>query len=365
MATPSEPASSRPARRRAPRKGWLVAGVLLVVAVGGYAYLARPWDARPTPVAVEIVTEGPVSQVLAVNGRVIARDTVKVRSAVSGQAVDVGPQEGASVAAGDVLLRLDAAQATALVNQARAALDAVVVNQQQARANAERARALGDNATRSAREDAELALTAADNEVARLQAALDQAQSQLNQYTITAPLDGVVLTRSVERGQLVDPQSELFTIADLSQLLVETDVDELYSSRIGEGLKALLQPVGDSVARHGTVVFAAPRVDPATGGRAVRIAFDEPAELPVGLTVNANIIVSETEAALSIPRGAIITEGAQSHVMVISDGLATKREIEFSDWPAGRVIVTSGLAEGDSLILDPATVAGEQPVVAR
>src|SRR5690606_14086824 len=132
----------------------------------------------------------------------------------------------------------------------------------QARAAAERAQALGENATRSAREDADLSLAAATNEVVRLTAALEEAQSQLEQFTITSPLDGVVLDRAVDQGQLVDPQSNLFTVADLSELLVETDVDELYPSRITEGLEVLLQPVGESVARTGTVVFATPSVDP-------------------------------------------------------------------------------------------------------
>ena len=88
--------------------------------------------------------------------------------------------------------------------------------------DAARSQALGDNATRASREDAELALAAAVNETARQQAALDQAQRQIDQYTIRAPMAGVVLSRGVDQGQLVDPQTELFVIADTSDLVVET-----------------------------------------------------------------------------------------------------------------------------------------------
>ncbi len=336
-------------------------GVLAVVVLGVvYALVAQPWQERAATVAVEVVSLGPVSQVLAVNGRVAARQTVNIRSLVAAQALDVGPDEGDAVAAGDLLVRLNSSQPIALVDQAQAALDAGMVQQQQAEANAERARALGDNATRVAREDAERALTTARNEVAQLQAALDEAKSQLALYTITSPMTGVVLTRSVDRGQLVDAQSQLFTIADLNQLVVETDVDEIYSARIRKGLKALLKPAGESVAREGTVSFAAPTVDAATGGRAVKIDFDTPVDLPVGLTVNANIIVSETESAISVPRGAIVTEGAQSHVLVIENGTVVSRPVVFEDWPAERVLVTSGLSVGDSVILDPSTVVPGQ-----
>ncbi len=357
----SAPNPQRGRRRATP---WLIAGLCLLTAGGVYAYIERPWEPRPAIVAVEVVSEGPHVQVLAVNGRVAARHAVKVRAAVIGQAMEVRAEEGASVSVGDVLVQLDTAQPMALLDQARAALDAGLVRQQQARANADRARALGDNAPRSAREDAELSLSAASNEVSRLRAALDQAQSQLAQYTITSPLDGVVLDRAVDRGQLVDTQTELFTIADLRQLLVKTDVDEIYSSRIRAGLKALLRPAGDSVPRNGTVIFAAPAVDPSTGGRTIEIAFDSPVDLPVGLTVNANIIVSQTDAALSLPRSAIVSEGTQNHVLVLENGMVAQRPIEFSDWPAERVVVTDGLAAGDVVILDPTVVSVGQAVVA-
>ncbi|HLV06234.1 MAG TPA: hypothetical protein VKY80_01015, partial [Croceibacterium sp.] len=101
---------------------------------------------------------------------------------------------------------------------------------------------------------------------------------------------------------------------------------------------------------------AAPTVDPSTGGRAIKIAFDRPLDLPVGLTVNANIIVSQSDSALSLPRSAIVSEGTQNHVLVLENGMVVQRPIEFSDWPAERVVVTDGLAVGDTVILDPTAV---------
>ena len=343
---------------------WKILLVLVLAAAAAYAFIERPWEPKPLEVQVERVVEGPFQQVLAVNGRIVAREAVTVRAAVSAQALDVLVAEGDAVEAGDILTELDKSQPNALVAQARAALDAGIVSRTQAQATSDRAVALGENAPRSTREDAELALAAASNEVARLEAALEQTQSQLAQYTIVAPLDGVVLDRKVDRGMLVDPQTILFEIANTGELLVETDVDELYSSRIRTGLVALLKPVGDTVPKSGSVVFASPTVDAATGGRTVKVAFDEPVDLPVGLTVNANIVVAETAAALTVPRGAIVTEGTLSHVLVVEGGIAVRREVRFSDWPADRVIVTEGLSEGDMVILDPGSVEVGADVVA-
>jgi RND family efflux transporter MFP subunit len=349
--------TSRPAPRRKKRWGWKLFLLLVIVGAAAYAGITRPWEPKPQAVATEVVTQGDVSQVLAVNGRVAANKSVTIRAAVSAQALSVNAGVGDTVDADAVLVSLDGSLVEAQVEQARSALDAQLVQQRQAEANAARSQALGDNATRASREDAELALAAAVNETARQQAALDQAQRQVAQYTIRAPMSGVVLSRGVDQGQLVDPQTELFVVADTSDLVVETDVDELYSSRVSTGLPALLKPVGATIAQRGTVTFAAPTVDPATGGRAIKIAFDEPVALPVGQTVNANVIVDEVSGALSVPRGAIIADGADSHVFVIVDGVVAARQVRFSDWPAERVIVTEGLAEGDVVILEPAEVA--------
>lgn len=72
--------------------------------------------------------------------------------------------------------------------------------------------------------------------------------------------------------------------------------------------------------------------------------------------MNANLIVNEVENALSLPRRAIVTDGGRSHVLVLENGVAVRREIGFSDWPSERVIVTEGLSEGDAVILDPGAV---------
>lgn len=337
------------------RKRWVLVVAVLAVAAAWAGY-ARPWEEKPIAVATETVSAGPVSQVLAVNGRVAARHSVTVRAAVSAKAIELHADEGDRVKAGDLLVTLDTALVKAQVDEATAALEGQRSKERQAEVTVARAKALGVNSPRSALEDAELSLASAVKETQRLAAVLEQIREQASQYLIRAPISGVILTRGVDLGQLVDTQSELFVIADTSELVVEADIDELYSSHIREGLKALLQPVGASVAQEGTITFAAPKVDPSTGGRKVKISLDSDGSLPIGLTVNANVIVREFDSALSLPRKAIITEGTQSHVLVISDGVASKGEVKFADWPAERVIVTEGLTEGDVVILDPGSV---------
>ena len=74
----------RPKRRRRTHRVWLAIGGIVLIAGSAYAYLEQPWNSKAAAVAVEIVSEGTITQALAVNGRVAARQAVTVRSAVSG-----------------------------------------------------------------------------------------------------------------------------------------------------------------------------------------------------------------------------------------------------------------------------------------
>lgn len=344
--------------------GWLIAVAFLLILGGGYVAVARPWEIKPVVVKMETVANGPVSQVLAVNGRVAARRSVVLRSTVQARLVSVSADIGDAVVAGQLIAQLDDSAPKAFVEQAAAALEAGKVRRDQARVSLERTQALADNVTRATLNDSQAEFDVADQEVSRLQALFSQAKAQLDQYVFRAPFDGVILSRAAEQGQIVDAQSELFTLADIGELLVETDVDELYSSQIRPGLKALLKPAGGTVSQSGKVSFAAPTVDPQTGGRAVKISFDVPVSLPIGLTVNANIVVAENPDAISVPRSAVSTAGTRSFVLVDDAGVARERDVTIVDWPAERLEITTGLGVGDRVILEPDKVKVGRAVAA-
>lgn len=336
-------------------KGLFRALIVLVLLTGAGAAVWhwKPWETRPAIVTVEVLATGPAARVLAVNGRVAALNTVDIRPAVTGQIIEIAADENDVVAAGQTLARIDDAQARSERDQAQAALDAGRVRLAQAQATLDRARALGTNVSRSTLEDAELAASLAEDEIERLSAAVAQAESRLAAYTLTAPFAGTVIARTVEPGAMIDQQTVLFTIADLTTLVVETDIDEIYAAQIATGLAARLQPAGMSQTLTGHVSFAAPRIDPTTGGRLVRLDFDAPRDLPVGLTVAVNIIVAEDPAALTIPREAMLSDGNGTFVLVDRGGIAVRLPVEVIEWPADRLIVTRGLAAGDRLILTP------------
>ncbi len=349
---PSEPNSRT--------KYWLTGGLLAVAL--GLTFYFQPWVAKTTEVAVEVVASAPATRVLAVNGRIAAAQSVNLRPLVTGILTAVSVAEGNAVPKGADLARIDATAQQAVVRQALAGLDAALVLQDEAQATYARDQALGDNVARTVLENAARAVRSAAQEVARMTAVFDAAQIRLADFTIFAPVAGTVLTLSVDPGQSVDPSTVLMTVADLSQLVVETDVDEAYATQIQAGQTATLQLTGETALRDSRVTFVSQRVDEATGGLAIKLALDASVTAPVGLTVTANIIVDSREAAITLPRAALVSDPQGMAAFVVANGIAERRRIEVIDWPAARLIVTSGLVPGDVVIADATGIADGQAV---
>jgi RND family efflux transporter MFP subunit len=271
---------------------------------------------------------------------------------------------GDAVAVEDVLVLIDPATQAAVVRQAMAGLDGALVAQADAQATFARTRALGANAARVVLDNAASAVQTAAQEVARMTALVEQAQIQLTRFTIRAPVAGSVLILTAKPGQTVEPSSVLMTIADLGQLVIETDVDETYATQIRTNQPAMLQLAGEGQVRPGHVSFVSQRVDVATGGLAIELTSETPLSAPIGLTVTANITVDDRAAAITLPRAAILRDEGGSAVFVIRDGLARRQAVSVIDWPAARLIVTAGLAAGDPVISDATGITDGQAVKA-
>lgn len=313
---------------------------------------------RPPSVPVQTLAEGPVSRILAVSGRTAAETEASITAATRARVTAVLVSEGDHVAEGDLLVTLDDSRQQLVVRQALSSLDGAILAQQAAQADADRAAALGANIPATTRESADRALQRAETEVGRLTAALEQAQAALSDFRITAPFAGTILTRTVDVGDLVEPGQVLMRLADLDPIHVEVEVDETYAAVLRIGQRADLQLTGREDVLAGRVSFIADEVDPVTGSLRLKIAFETPPEAPTGLTTVVNIVVARVEDALTVPRTALLAGSAGGPaVFVLQDGRAVETPVDIIDWPADRVQVTSGLAQGATIILAPEGIA--------
>lgn len=345
-----------------PSRKWPWAVAALIAAGLGALIYFQPWVASTPVVATEVAVLGPVSRVLAVNGRVAAEVSVDVRPLVSGTLVALAVAEGDAVRTGDLLASIDPAIQAAVVRQAVAGLDAALVTQADAQATYARTQALGTNAAQVVLQTAARAVQTSAQDVARMTALLEQAQIQLAKFTILAPVAGTVLTLNALPGQTADLSTVLMTIADLDHLVVETDVDESYATQIRLDQPAALQLAGEDMVRPGQVSFVSQRVDAATGGLAIKLVSEVPLAAPVGLTVTANITVDDRASAITVPRAAILRNDAGNSVFLVAQGLAKHQPVEVIEWPAARLIVTDGLTAGDVVISDATGIADGQAV---
>jgi RND family efflux transporter MFP subunit len=166
---------------------------------------------------------------------------------------------------------------------------------------------------------------------------------------------GRILLRPIDPGQVVDVRTHIFEIVSAGAPEVETDVDEAVAGALRVGMNARLAPAGLNEKHYNrTVTFISPRVEPTTGGRTVRLSINAgSAELPPGLSVDVNITVETRNEALTLPRGAIARNAGASFVMILRDNKAAKQAVTFVDWPAERIVITSGVKAGDQVALDP------------
>ncbi len=291
---------------------WLSSGLGLAAAGYLWAYPAlasRMFKAKValTEVALLAPTGAGVQVELTATGYVVPQTVSKVGAKVQGRVAEVKVRQGQRVRAGEVLLRLDEVEARALIAASKARALAAVARVQTARANlaeaeaqASRARGLADKDVGPAAQAVDLEarakslgalLKAAEAEAQAAQAEVDTQKTALSQLTVMAPIDGTVISKPPEIGEVVGPlsgsqttgvSSGLFELADLSRssLVVETDVPEarLAKVKIGGPAEIVLDAYPGKRLR-GTTLEILPRVSRAKATVPVRVEFADEAAI--------------------------------------------------------------------------------------
>lgn len=369
--------------------------ILIAAAVAGSAVIAlgawlltreRAVEVRVTTAAVR--GGGAGASGLSANGYVVARTKASVSSKLAGRLTFLGVEEGDRVARGAVIARLESAEYDAVVRQAAADVTAAEAGRIEAEAavtNAtralERARNLAANqliaeqALDDARTAAEVAAARLRAAVARVSSArqnLAAAQANLENTRIRAPFSGTVLRKDAEVGEVVAPsvagggltRGAVVTMADLSTLEVEVDVNEAYISGITPQQPAdIVLDAYPSLTFAGHVRQVVPTADRQKATVLVRVAIDSN-DSRIMPEMGARVIFRETvdsvaassapsAARVFAPAGAVRTEGGESVVYIVIDDRAERRIVEAGPVSATEREIRRGLNGGETLVLDP------------
>ena len=190
-------------------------------------------------------------------------------------------------------------------------------------------------------------------EMEALQATFDLASLELGYTEIRAPIDGVVSERFIKLGNTIDVNAETFQVTSLEPLVSYLHVPEREYRRISPGQDASIQiDALTGIRFDATVARISPVVDAATGTFKITIEVSDPSRrLKPGMFGRIDIVHDTRAQALQIPRSAVIEEGGESIVYVVSDEVAEKRIIHTGYSESGNVEVVDGLDDSDEIVV--------------
>ncbi|TGQ47809.1 MULTISPECIES: efflux RND transporter periplasmic adaptor subunit [unclassified Mesorhizobium] len=319
---------------------WII-GIALVAAAGFIAWYL--W--QPAKVSVVTLRHGDAAEIVYASGSVEPRTWAKVAPVVRERIVWQCNCEGARVAQGDVLARLDD-------SEARAALGELEARQSLA---SEEFRRLSVLAERNAA--SQQALDRAQSELGQIEALVVGQKARLETYILRAPSAGVVLRQDGEVGEVAELGTMLFWVGEPKPLLVVAEVNEEDIPRVEVGQRALLKADAFLQENLEAVVDSiTPKGDPVTKTYRVRFRLPDNTPLRIGMSTDVNIIIRVSKNALLVPSVAI--QG--NKVFTVEGGKALRREIRTGIRGTNGVEVLSGVDEKARIISPyPADLADE------
>ena len=310
-----------------------IGAVAVAGAIGGYVWWQNHQAANAKPVYVtQEVKRGDLSITVAANGTLQPTRTVNVGSELSGTVRNVLVDVNDVVKKGQVLVELDTDKLQAQLNRSKASLAAaearlkqVQATQREARANFARLeevhRISGGKVPSAAEMDSGRAsVERAEADEASARASVDDAkaavktdETNLSKASIKSPIDGVILTRSVDPGNAVAASLQavtLFTVAeDLKRLKLQVSVDEADIGQVQVGQRATFtvsaHPSRTYPAKVTRVDYGSTKTDNVVTYLAVLDVRNDDLSLRPGMTASATIHTNERDDALLVPNAAL------------------------------------------------------------
>jgi membrane fusion protein (multidrug efflux system) len=274
-------------------------------------------------------------------GSAVASESAEITSRTLNTVTAIRFADGQLVRRGTVLVEFDSAQARADLAGAEAALA-------ESRSQYNRSRELFSTKALSQSQMDQLEATLKTNE-ARVAA----ARAKLDDTIIRAPFAGRIGFRRVSVGSLVNPGTVISTLDDTSVMKLDFTVPQAYMFGIKPGLEVTSQIAGvPNRTFTGRVTTLDSRVDPVTRSIMVRAELPNPdGVLKPGMFMTAKISATALQALL-IPEGALVPEQGKTFVFVVKNGVAMKREVTIGRRRPGEVQVTTGLDDGERVVVE-------------
>ena len=353
--------------------GW----VLVIAAVGAAGYFGwqkysdnklaaeasqkRAAQQRPAvPVKISPVEKADFPVYLTGLGTVQAFNTVQVRTRVDGQITKIAFKEGQFVKAGDTLVEIDPRPYQATLDQAKAKKAQDEANLANANLDLQRYTKLGEFATRQQLDTQRSTVAQLTAQIAADEAAIFNAQTQVDYTTVKSPIDGIVGLRLVDIGNIVSAsaQTGIVTITQIEPITViftapEDQLPDIKAALAVAPPKTIaLTTDGKRVLSTGTLALINNQVDTTSGTVRLKAVFDnKDRALWPGQSVSTRLLVRTLKDATVVPDDAVQhgTEGLYAY-SVNQENKAELRKIKVTQSIDGKSVIDEGLSPGQQVI---------------
>jgi len=390
------------------KKTWLRIGIAVFSGLIVLVFLSRNL-LLGTPVQAYATRSTELRQTVVASGRVITPERVSVASKVIGRVKSIPVAEGEKVSRGQLLIQLDTQDELASIAQAETSIDQAQAKLQQqrqvalpaAREGLKKAEAdvrqlksqferIADLKKRNfvsqlqldeARRNLEVASSQRQTALLQVQtnetnggdsalilAGLAQARSNLNllrvrleQDAIRAPADGILISRDIAPGDIVQPGVALMALAVTGEIQIEIQLDEKNLAKLAIGQKALgSADAFPEQSFHALVNYINPGIDATRGSVEVKLRIiNPPAYLRQDMTVSVDIETAHKSAALVVPAEAVRdATGDAPWVLVVRDKRTVRQPVRIGLRGDNQIEIISGLKNGEPVILSSVGTIG-------
>jgi multidrug efflux system membrane fusion protein len=351
---------------------WTALFVVIALAGGGYALWRHgagehngahrdTATAGPVPVRIATVERRDFPVYLTGLGTVQGFNTVVVRTRVDGQIDRIAFKEGQLVQKGDLLAHIDPRPFQAALDQAKAKKAQDEASRANANLDLQRYTKLGEFATRQQTDTQRSTVQQLTAQIAADDAAIANAQTQLDYTNIRAPIAGVTGFRQVDQGNIVNAstQTGIVTIAQIEPIAVIFTAPEEQLPQIKDALAAgspktiAYSTDGKRMLSEGTLTLINNQVDTTSGTIRLKAVFENKDHvLWPGQSVSTRLLVSTLRDAVVVPDDAVKhgTDGLYAY-SVDAEDKAELRKIKVGKSIDGQTVVEEGLAPGERVIV--------------
>ncbi len=287
-------------------------------------------------------------------GTVESRLVSTVAGEISGVVESFLAREGQEVKQGQVLAQLRQTSLELRLRAAVAQLKEDEARQKLAERTLERARELSEGGvySRQQLDDALFEFNAWQGRIERLRAEIEQFKHDIEQTTIRAPYDGVVVVESTQVGEWLEAGGAVVELLSLEQLEVSVDLPERYFDALS--MKAPVRISFESllgIEFDGQVQSIIPRADPQARTLPIKLSLSNPqGRIAVGMLARVTLPMGDPYTGTLVPKDAVVTQGTQQFVYLLNEDDSVRRTAVRSGVGVGGWVQVEGTLQGDKVV---------------